>query len=1027
MRSKFTWILTLFLVFFVQIGFAQQKQVTGVVRTEFGDPIPGASVLLVGTDEGTETNEEGKYSLNAKEGDRIRVVFGGFKTVAVRVSDSNILNVIMVEEDPFELTGVVIDAYRTTAKPKSNVAATTITSETIENRPNASFVQTLQGQIPGLNISTGSGQPGASNTLVLLRGIGSINGSVEPLYVIDGVPMSTANFRSINQNDIENVTVLKDAGATSIYGNRGANGVIVVTTKRASFEQDMQIKYVGNVGVSSLQKHKYNLMEGHELMLFENQTQKNAVRWNTNELRGARNTNWIDVFFRDAITQSHTLTFSSGSKNLSQFTSVGFTSNEGTLKNTDLKRFNFRSNLSGRSNDNRLTYNTNITSNFSRSNSAVNLGTGAVNYNPVLGALRGVPYFYPEQYDPNNAYGSLVQDPVTFAPGVYLAHENNGNLVKLSPLLILDQLQHFRNVSEEVKIIASGGLNYDLGKGFSAGTNLGIDYTEIQSSMWESFYAWNSYYFAGEGQEYLGFESDTRSRRASFTSTTNLKWNKTFDEKHELNAGAYVEYLKAHFNSSSLTQNGLHPYFSGPGWGTGWVGDNQDDDFYVPNVSKSVAEAGLFSYFGTLDYDYDTKYGVGFTVRRDASFRFAEENRWGTFWSASARWNINREDFMENSVFNDLKLRGSYGTAGNQDILSTGLFGAASLFSEQYSFAGISYNDQPSIYISNIPNPNLQWETIEQANVGVDFGVWENRLRGSLDVYQKTTKDLYQSRPMSAIHGASSISDNIGSMRNRGVELLLQGDIVRNENLTITLNANGSYNKNEFVELAGADENGVVWNGGLTTMREGDPFGQYYLVEYAGINPENGNLLFLDKDGNKVERFIDADRQFTGKTWIPKYQGGFGIDIDYKGWFLTSSFTFVQDMWRFDYDYSSLVHPDNIGSWNMSRDMYDYWTPTNRDATMPGMNASNLPYENYSDKNLRDASYVRLRYLSVGYNFKKSDLNFMKLSGLRVYAQAENLYTWSKWKGWDAESNRGSDQSQYPTPKTVSFGVEVQF
>src|SRR5690606_12893160 len=398
------------------------------------------------------------------------------------------------------------------------------------------------------------------------------------------------------------------------------------------------------------------------------------------------------------------------------------------------------------------------------------------------------------------------------------------------------------------------------------------------------YYAFNSDLFAEDDQEYKGFEDDARSRRASFTSTTNLKWNKIFNEKHELNVGAYMEYLKAHFNSSSLRQNGLHPYFSSPGSGTGWVLDNSDNDYYVPNISRSVAEAGLFSYFATADYDYATKYGVGLTVRRDASFRFSEQNRWGTFWSASARWNISNEDFMEGSIFDELKLRGSYGTAGNQDILSTGLFGAGSLYREQYAFGGISYNDQSSIYISNIPNPNLQWETIEQANIGIDFSLW-NRLRGSVDVYQKTTKDLYQSGQMSAIHGATSISDKIGSMRNTGVELMLARDIVKNENLRITLNANGSVNKNEFVELAGADENGVVWKGGLTTMREGAPFGQYYLVKYAGVNPDNGNLLFYDKDGNKVERFTDADRQFTGKSMIPKYQGGFGLDVEYKGWF----------------------------------------------------------------------------------------------------------------------------------------------
>ena len=1023
MRSKFTWIMTLLLVFFVQIGFAQNKQVNGVVKTEFGDPIPGATVTLIGTNQGTDTDLEGKYTLSVKKGDKVRVDYLGYKSTTITVTDANILNVTLFEDEGEIIDEVIVDTYRTTSKPKSNVAASTVTAKTIEGRPNASFIQTLQGQVPGLNISTGSGQPGSSNTSVILRGIGSINGNVEPLYVIDGMPMGSANFRSINPNDIENVTVLKDAGATSIYGNRGANGVIVVTTKRASYEQDLQIKYVGTVGVSTLQKHKYDLMNGPELMAFENLTQKNKVRWNNTQIRNAYDTDWMDYFFRDAIIQNHTLTFAGGSKNINQFTSVGYTEHEGTLKNTDLKRFNFRSNLSGKSNDNRLTYNTSITANYSRNRQAVNLGTGSVNYNPALSAIRGIPYFSPEQYDPNDPWGSIVDGK----NGVYMSSQNNANLVKLAPLLIVDQLHNFKNYTDEFKAIANAGINYDLGKGFSIGTNLGIDYTDQLQTMYESPYAFNSELFKEDDQEYLGWEREVKSRIASFNSTTNLKWNKTFAEKHDLKTGLYLEYLKSHYIGSSLQQNGLDPIFSGPGFGSGWIADQTSNDYYVPNISKSTQESGLFSYFGMVDYDYDTKYGASLTLRRDASFRFANENRWGTFWSAAARWNIDREDFMEGSIFNELKLRGSYGTAGNQDIVGSGLFGGASLFREKYALSGISYNDNPTIFISNIPNPNLRWETIEQANVGLDFGMWNSRLRGSVDVYQKTTKDLYQSRPMSAIHGGASIADNIGSMRNRGVELILAGDIIRNQNLKVTLNANGSYNKNQFVELAGANAEGAVWNGGLTIMREGDMYGQYYLVPYAGVNPENGNLLFLDKDGNKVERFTNEDMRYTGKSMIPVYQGAFGLDVDYKGWFLSSSFTFVKDVYRFDYDYANLIDTDNIGNWNLSRDIKDYWTPNNRNASIPSVNASNLFYENQSDRHLKDASYVRLRYLSLGYNFKPKDLAFMKLNGLRVYAQAENLVTWSKWKGWDAESNRGSDQSQYPTPKTITFGVEVQF
>ena len=273
MRSKFTWILTLFFALMVQVGFAQ-KPVTGVVKTQDGEPIPGATVMVVGTNQGTDTDFEGKYTLNLKKGDRIQVHYEGFKSTTVTVSDSGILNVTLVEDDSYLFPEVIVDAYRTTAKETSSVAASTVTSKTIEGRPNASFIQTLQGQVPGLNISTGSGQPGSNNTTVILRGLGSITGSVEPLYVIDGVPMSSDRFRSLNPNDIESITVLKDAGATSIYGNRGANGVIVITTKRASFDSALSIKYVGTTSLSALQDSNYNLFNGPDYKAFVNQAKK---------------------------------------------------------------------------------------------------------------------------------------------------------------------------------------------------------------------------------------------------------------------------------------------------------------------------------------------------------------------------------------------------------------------------------------------------------------------------------------------------------------------------------------------------------------------------------------------------------------------------------------------------------------------------------------------------------------------------------------------------------------------------------
>lgn len=1019
MKSKFTWILTLFLVFAVQIAFAQEKTVSGKVTVAgFGDPIPGASVTILGTDFGTETDMEGGYSLKVKAGDKIRVVYSGYKTAVLTVGASNVMNIALEEDFEGELIDdVVVDVYRTVAKPKSAVASSTVSAKTIEGRPNASFIQTLQGQVPGLNISTGSGQPGANSTTVILRGLGSINGNVQPLYVIDGVPMSSDRFRSINPNDIENITVLKDAGATAIYGNRGANGVIVITTKKAAFSSSLDVKYVGTTSLSTLQSNNYDLLSGQEYMRFEAQAYRDyrLGRSRTQDaINKALNTKWVDHFFRPALAQNHTLSFTSGSKNLSSYTSVGFSDVEGILKSTDLKRFNFRNNLSGKSEDGRLTYGTNFSANFSRSNMATGAGTATVNNNFFVGAFQGLPYINPADYT-----GTMNVDGWTNVARRY------GSFLAISPLLLLDKLNTAAMKQDELKLIVSGNLNYKLDENWSTGINVGADYQGIDQFSYVSPFAFNEYYFAEADQEYRGYAGGTNEQRVIFNSTTNLKWQKIFNDVHEVKFGGYLEYLKAHFRSSSMSRTGFDPIFWTPGSFSGAIPDSDQNDYYAPSAAYSLANSGLFSYFATGDYDYDSKYGVSATVRRDASFRFTDDNKWGTFWSVAARWNISNEKFMEGSVFNDLKLRGSHGTAGNQDITGSGLFGGANLFNTRF-ISGTGYNNSPSLLLGQLPNRALRWETITSSNIGIDFALWNSRFRGSVDVYRKQTDDLYQSIPLSAINGSSSINANYGSLRNEGVELILAADVIRTPKTRLTINANGSYNKNQVLNLPNAD--GYVWNGSaLTGMREGGRLGEFYLSQYAGVDPSNGQPLFYDKDGNKVTEPVNEDRKWLNKSSVPVYQGSFGFDFESNGWFAQANFTYALDVWRYDNDYFFFTQPGSIGSNNLSADMLDYWTASNKDASFPALNASNFNYLNSSDFYVKDASYIRLRYATLGYNFGKKDLGFMKLKGLRVYGQAENLLTWSKWRGWDAESNRSIDLGQYPTPKTVSFGVEVQF
>ncbi|PZR05999.1 MAG: SusC/RagA family TonB-linked outer membrane protein [Flavobacterium psychrophilum] len=1030
-------MFTLLLAFFIQFSFAQEKTITGVVTDGSGLPIPGANVSVEGsTQGGIQTDFDGKYSITASVGQKLVFTYVGLGTRIVPVGASSTINVKM-EDDTTILNDVVVEAYRTTTRTTSNVAVTTVTSKTIEGRPNASFIQTLQGQVPGLNISTGSGQPGANST-VILRGYGSVNGNVEPLYVIDGVPLNADNFRSINPNDIESLSVLKDAGATSIYGNRGANGVIIVKTKKGSYESPLAIKYTGITSFSTIQGNDYNKMNSQQLLTLERS--KGSGFGATGGASGGPmtdaeisaypvNTDWYDVIFRTGLTQNHVLSLTNGSKNVSSFTSFGYFDQEGMLQNTDLKRFNFRNNLNGKSNNDRFNYSTAVTINYSVRNEASNLGTGAININPIIAANGGAPYIDPKWYTNGQDLYNWYSDNVV-PTGATDIHQN-GTLL-LSPLMLMDRLKTGTLRTNELKMIANVQGSYKLTDELTLATSIGSDFTEAIGLNVQDPLSFNSEVFRQANQEFVGFQNESFAREFAFNFNTSLNYNKVFAEKHTIDASVFTEYYKAHQKGFQYTQNGLDPRLFSPGNGAGFIGHNPfpadgtgSPAYYVPDVSAGLANAGLFSYFGSADYDYDKRFGLSATVRRDASYRFAETNRWGTFWSVSGRWNIDRESFMQGSPFDMLKLRGSYGTTGNQNISGQSIFSAANASRTLYA-SGSGYSNLPSYLIGQLGNNDLKWETIEQANVGVDFEAWQHRLRGTFEVYQKTTKDLYQTIPISAVNGTYGILGNSGSLRNSGIEALLAYDAIRNnDGLNLTLTFNGSYNRNQMIEIPNAE--GLTNNGNVVN-HEGGPLNEYYLIKYAGVNPTNGQLLFYDKNGNLTENpDPESDRRFTNRSAVPVYQGGFGFDISYKGFYATTQFNYVMDIDRFDFDLDGLQDPNSIGQFNMSTDLFNAWTPDNRITDIPALDLRNKAMDSASDRYLKDASYLRLRYATIGYSFTPEMLAKTPFKGIKAFVQGENLVTWTKWRGWDAESNRAGDQAQYPTPRIVSVGLELQF
>jgi TonB-linked SusC/RagA family outer membrane protein len=1021
MRSKFKWIFTLLLALSMQFSFAQEKTVTGVVSDKTG-PLPGANVVVKGTKRSAQADFDGKYSIQAKAGEVLVISFTGYNNTSVTVGDSNVYSVTL--SDGIKLDEVVVEGYRTTTKASSVVAQQTVDAKTIENRPNANVINTLQGQLAGVNITASTGQPGAKSTVVI-RGYGTINGNTDPLYVIDGFPTNADSFRSINPNDIESLTVLKDAAATSQYGNRASNGVIVITTKRPALgASKSSFRYSSTYGTAYLQNPKYDYANTNETLRIERAFGNGRGAGLTDDEINAitTDTDWVDVFFRPASTVTHNLSFETASENMSSFTSFGYTDQDGILDTTGLQRFSFRNNTGGKSANGKFTYQVATGFGYSKNNEATNLGEGAINRNYVLGAFLSLPYYSPDEYEGSQWTLDLY---------------NNTPGLEATPFMLIDKLNTYEQLAEETRVDVATDFAYKVSKDFTLRTRLNGLFLENRFFQAEFPNSFNALLFSStpgvsslEGGNFNGFEDINNRREFNFNNLYQIDFNKEIG-KHKINASLNYEYNYSRVNTDNQRQRGLDPIFFVPNTGAGYVADNSANDFYVPTISASSLRNDLLSYFALVDYDFNSKYGLSGTFRRDGSSRFAEDYRWGNFWSVGARWNIDKEAFMDNATYIDqLKLRASIGTTGNQRIINGTVFAGVipPVFIDSYSLTNNTYNGGQG-YGFNFGYPEAQWEVTEQFNIGLDFDMFK-RLRGSIDYYNRKTVDLYIDIPTTAAFGTPTLRGNSDAdVTNSGLELNLAYDLLKKEDLLLTLRLNGSYNKNTV--------NGIVTNNGqiistdaagytFITQNGGSIF-EPYVYEYIGVNPANGNLLFEDASGNPTETPISLDRKATGKNFVPVYQGGFGFDFEYKGFYAATTFTYVLDVWRFDTDEENLYDIGNIGQFVNGRQMLNAWTPTNTNTNVPSLDATNLAATGDSDRFLRDASYLRLRNAQLGYRVPMKYLKKTFINSLAFTLQGENLFTVTKWKGFDAESTRTSDFYQYPTPKIYTFGIDIKF
>lgn len=1026
MRSKFKWIFTLLVAFTMQFSFAQEKTVTGTVSDELGT-LAGATVVVKGTPRGVTTDFDGNYSISAKQGDVLEFSFAGKKKSSLTVGAGNVYNVSLEEGfvgNEIILTSVGYDRTQTRATTTS--ASTTVGSETLENRANSSVLASLQGTSPGLTLISSSGSPGSAKFDGFIRGASSINGNTDPLIVIDGIPSTSNQFRNLNQNEIETVTTLRDGAGTSIYGNKGANGVILITTKNGKYETGVKFTYDATTGYNTLPENEYNMANAREVLTIEKLHVNNAGLGGSlsdEEIAAfGVDTNWIDQFFNVDVVTQHNLGVTVGGKNISSYTSLGYFEQGGLVPTTDFKRFTFRNNVKGKSNNDKFNYDVQVALGYSKRNQLDQETNGGVDnntiQNPLHGGLMGLPYFTPSPYNTGAELFDAIGQDFSGANDTYVLQDilREGSL----PSTYTDKTA-----------ILNLGASYKITPTLTLRNRSGIDFKQYGRLFGRAPQAYLSIVVAdSRGEEFGGFEDQSTFNDLTFTNISSINYNKVFKDKHDLSLGAFLEYTKSHYEGHGSRQNGLNPLNYVPGAGTGYVAFNPaTPNSYISTVNGTKLSGGTLSAFGTLDYDYSQKYGFSAVLRRDGTYRFSEDNRWGTFWSVSGRWNLDKEDFMKDSKFNMLKLRASYGTNGNQNISLAG-YGFPSLLTSRNIIreliaVGTGYNNVPgALAYGQFANTPVQWEEVAQANLGVDFIVFNNKLEGNIDVYRKTTSNLFNAIPNSAAVGTGfSIAGNNGELRNDGIEVLLKYNIVRNEDLKISVFANTSYNKNEITALAETDQSGV------SNLRQvGNILNEWNLVPYVGVNQANGNLLYLDINNNVTETPDPArDRRAMGKSNLPKYQGGFGFNAEYKGFYLNTLFSYMYDVWRIDNQFVWASNPDFIGDDNVTADFLNQWTPTNTTSNVPSLQATNNDVFFDSDRFLYDSSFLRLKNINLGYNFSSKFLKDTPITNLRIYVQGENLLTWTKWRGFDPESINALSVTNFPNPRTITFGTSIGF
>lgn len=998
----------------------QKRTITGVIKDNTGEPIIGANVVIAGTTQGTITDIDGNFSLaDVSDNDKLNVSYIGYLSKEIKVGGTSVFNIIL-SEDTQKLEEVVVVGYGIQRKANLSGAVTQIDSKELANRPISNVSSGLQGLMPGVSVMSGQGRPGQDNSTIRIRGVGTLNSS-NPYILIDGIESESMN--QIDPNDIESISVLKDASSAAIYGSKASNGVILITTKRGK-AGETKVSYSGNVGIQNPTRMIDRLNSADYATLFNRALTENGKdpRFTDEDIRKFRdgsspythpNTDWYDEAYRTGLQHQHNVNVNGGTESVKYMASLGFLGQNGILPNSERQQFNARTNLD-------------------------------MKFSERLSGRMSMAYIKNDYKDPNSSYAGGSSDQIIrqlniVAPWVVNKYEDGtyGTVSDGNPIAWLDLDQTVdRNNQNFTGIVA---LDYQI-------------FDALKATVQGSYVSDGQHYKAF--QKYIKYNANKESEPNSLDER-HYNWNRTnFEALLNYDQTFGKHGLKGLLGWHTEKYNYSYEKLSRKNFPNNDLTDINAGDPSTQQNEGLTRELAMVSWFGRINYDYAGRYLLEANIRADASSRFADGNRWGYFPSFSGAWRISEETFMENAKdwLNNLKIRASWGLLGNQDALSGSGENKDDYYpwmntyepSGSYPFGG---NLSSGYYQKYYKKKDISWEKSRTWGVGVDFAI-NNKINGSIDYYDRKTTDIIMEVAVPEEFALEPYKDNVGSMSNRGIEISLGYSNTWND-WSLSVNGNFAYNKNKILELGGVDyvvnpdnsnKRNVVGHRvnayyvyKSTGFFQSDEEAQAYMTKYAGQEGypfsktfKAGDLIYADTNGDG--KITNEDRILCNST-DPAFTFGLNINAGYKQFDLSLIFSGAAQVSRF---FESGAFGEFTGDNSHPSTIWlDAWTPENKNAEMPrvaeGTTSPSHPNNAASTFWLQNTSFVRLKNLQLGYTFPKNTLSSLGISNLRMFYSVENLLTFDSMPiklDPEATSERASS---YPLIQTHSFGVNITF